>query len=184
MKETGEMQGGRGVEGRGNARVCLSVSPFADFREIIRTLDSIDLPRTCVSSNNIRFAILELLSNSIRAHREHNVDKEIRLELAVTDGTLFVSIRDFGGGFDPGALPYDLEADPKTLNLQSPPFEEYQTRHSFKRFGMGIYVAKKTFERVKIDFFDEQENLTPWKQGKIAGTLITLSIPAEAADGT
>lgn len=177
------MQGGLGVDGGRNARVQLAVSPHADFREIIRALDSIDFPRTGVSSNNIRFAILELLSNSIRAHRERNVDKEIRLVIAATDGRLSVSIRDFGGGFDPGKLPYDLEADPKSLNLQSPPFEEYQTRHGFKRFGMGIYVAKKTFEHVTIDFFDEQENPMPWQQGKVAGTLITLSTPAEAADG-
>ena len=175
------MQAGRAlsVDGRQSERVELSVSPRADFRDVIHALETVTLPPTGVSGHNIRFAILELVNNSIRAHRERNEERDIRIVLAVSDGRLEVSIRDFGGGFNPGALPYDLDADPRTLDLHSAPFDVYQRRHGYKRFGMGIYVAKKTFDRFQIEFLDHREKPLPWQEGKVSGTLITLSIPAE-----
>jgi anti-sigma regulatory factor (Ser/Thr protein kinase) len=177
------MQAGRAlsVDGRLSERVELTVSPRADFRDVIHALETITFPPTGVSGESIRFAILELVNNSIRAHREKNEEREIRIVLSVSDGRLEISIRDFGGGFNPKALPYDLDADPRTLDLHSAPFDDYQHRHGYKRFGMGIYVAKKTFDRFQISFLDHQEKPLPWQEGKVAGTLITLSISAEVS---
>ncbi|HVO39463.1 MAG TPA: ATP-binding protein [Spirochaetia bacterium] len=179
------MKPGQGLDasGRKTARVQISVSPSADFREIMRELDMITLPPTRVSHHNIRYAILELLNNSIRAHKERGETREISVIVSLADGWLNVSIRDYGGGFDPRKLPYDLTADPQTLDLHSAPFEEYQRKNGYKRFGMGIYVAKKTFDRFTVAFLDEHERPLEWQAGKVTGTLITFSTPAEAADG-
>ena len=177
------MQAGRAlsVDGRLSPRVELSVSPRADFRDVIHAMEAITLPPTGVSGDNIKFAILELVNNSIRAHREKNEERDIRIVLSVSDGRLEVEIRDFGGGFNPSALPYDLDADPRSLDLHSAPFDDYQRRNGYKRFGMGIYVAKKTFDRFQIAFLDHTEKPLPWQEGKVAGTLITLSVPAEVS---
>ena len=81
--------------------------------------------------------------------------RDISIDLTISDGKLVVTIRDFGGGFDPGKLPYSLEADPSGWTCIPPTFEDYQKRNGFKRFGMGIYVAKKTFDEFRLVFLDE-----------------------------
>ena len=103
--------------------------------------------------------------------------------MTVSDGRLVVAIRDFGGGFDPTRLPYDLDADPPTLDLHSPSFEEYQKQNGYKRFGMGIYVAKKTFDEFRLVFLDQQDRPAPWAPGQVAGTLITLVAVGTRPDG-
>ncbi len=170
--------------------IRLSVNPRADFREVIRTLDAIVLPPVRISDDHVRFAVLELLNNSIRAHKEKGEPRDISVDLTLTDGRLVVSIRDFGGGFDPGKLPYGLEEDPALLDVHSAAFEEYQRRNAFKRFGMGIYIAKKTFDEFRLVFLDERDQPIPWTEGKTTGTLITVSVgtssersASEAANG-
>jgi hypothetical protein len=74
-----------------------------------------------------------------------------------------------------------LDADPSRLDLHSPEFEEYQKRNGFKRFGMGIYVAKKTFDQFRLVFLDESEQPTSWSPGKTVGTLIILSVGTRSA---
>jgi anti-sigma regulatory factor (Ser/Thr protein kinase) len=168
------------LDGSRGRSVRLAVSPRADFRQIIHTFDSIEMPRTRVSVENIRFAILELVNNSLRAHREKGEDRDILVSLTVTGGRLSVAIRDFGGGFDPGRLPYDIDADPARLDLHSSPFEEYQRRNGYTRFGMGIIVAKKTFDSFRLQFLDERDMPSPFVPGRIAGTLITLELTTAA----
>jgi len=166
----------------GDARVVqLTVGPREDFRNIIRRLDDISIPRTRVSATNLRFAVLELLNNSIRAHREKGEDREIQAVFTFADGRFKVSIRDFGGGFDLRALPYDLFADPATVNLHSAPFEEYQHKNGYRRFGMGLYIARKTFDTVQIQFFDDAGRPISWERGKVVGTVISLSARVETA---
>jgi anti-sigma regulatory factor (Ser/Thr protein kinase) len=174
------------MNGRLTRTIRLTVSPHADFRDVIRILGEIRIPPTRVNDEHIRFAILELLNNSIRAHREKEESRDILLDMTVADGRLVVAIRDFGGGFDPKRLPYDLGADPATLDLQSPSFDDYQKRNGYKRFGMGIYVAKKTFSEFRLVFLDTRDRPAPWTPGMVVGTLITLAVqtqgPVPAAD--
>jgi anti-sigma regulatory factor (Ser/Thr protein kinase) len=178
------------VNGEHSRTVRLSVNPRADFRDVIQTLESVAIPPVRVNEEHVRFAVLELLNNSIRAHREKGEARDILLDLTISDGRLVVSIRDFGGGFDTGRLPYRLEDDPSGLDLHSTSFEDYQRRNGFKRFGMGIYVAKKTFDDFRLVFLDARDQPMPWVAGETVGTLITLSVgtrsgedPAGGLDG-
>ncbi len=170
------------MNGKQTRTIRLSVNPQADFREVIRTLDAIVIPPSRVNDEHIRFAILELLNNSIRAHKERDEQRDICVDLTVSDGKLVVAIRDFGGGFDTARLPYDLNADPASLDLHSAAFEEYQRRNGFKRFGMGIYVARKTFDEFRLVFLDERDQPMQWSAGKTVGTLITLAVGTRATD--
>ena len=158
------------MNGKQSRTIRLSVSPQADFRQVIHTLEAIVLPPVRVNEEHVRFAVLELLNNSIRAHREKDEPRDISIDLTISDGRLVVTIRDFGGGFDTGKLPYALlEADPSRLDLHSPEFEEYQKRNGFKRFGMGIYVAKKTFDDFRLVFLDDRDQPMSWNTGKNSG---------------
>jgi anti-sigma regulatory factor (Ser/Thr protein kinase) len=191
-KETHHMGAPQSLQmnGKQSRTIRLKVNPQADFREVIRTLEAIVIPPSRVSGEHIRFAILELLNNSIRAHREKSEPRDIHIDMTAVDGQLVVAIRDFGGGFDTKKLPYELEEDPALLDLHSASFDEYQKKNGYKRFGMGIYVAKKTFDAFRLVFLDDRDQPSPWIPGATVGTLITLSVsmraedsPREAANG-
>jgi anti-sigma regulatory factor (Ser/Thr protein kinase) len=174
------------MNGLQSRTIRLSINPHADFREVIRTLDAIVIPPSRVSVEHIRFAILELLNNSIRAHREKGESRNIWIDLSALEGRFMVSVRDFGGGFDATKLPYDLAADPQSLDLHSTSFQEYQKHNGYKRFGMGIYVARKTFDEFRLVFLDERDQPMAYHPGKTAGTLITLAVSTgvDAAEST
>jgi signal transduction histidine kinase len=170
------------VEGRQSRSLRLTIDPGAEYRDILSAFDSIALPTTPLGADNLRFAVLELVNNSLRAHRERGIQKEILVDIYDTDDLLIIQIRDFGGGFDPGKLPYSLDADVKTVDIMGEPFQEYQKKNDFKRFGMGLYIAKKSFDQFLLLFLDGKGAPVPWTPGTTAGTLIRLSI-ATGADG-
>jgi anti-sigma regulatory factor (Ser/Thr protein kinase) len=192
MKGTSDMEPLESLQmnGKQSRTIRISVNPKADFREVMSTLEAIVIPPVRVNDEHVRFAVLELLNNSIRAHRERGEARDISLDLSVLDGKLVVTIRDFGGGFDTAKLPYRLEEDPSEMDLHSSAFEEYQKKNGYKRFGMGIYVAKKTFDSFRLVFLDDRDQPMSWTPGETAGTLIVLSVgtlavtePTEAASG-
>lgn len=162
--------------GSGGRAVRLAVSPLADFRQVIHTFDAIGMPPARVSGENVRFAVLELVNNSLRAHREKGESRDILVDLAVTGARLCIAVRDFGGGFDPSRLPYDIDTDPGSLDPHSQPFQEYRERNGYKRFGMGILAAKRTFDHFHLQFLDARDMPSPFVPGLIVGTLITVDL--------
>jgi anti-sigma regulatory factor (Ser/Thr protein kinase) len=164
------------VSGRKSRAIRVKINPAADFREVIHAFDAIEIPPTATGADNLRFTILELVNNSIRAHKERGESRDILVDLTMTDGRLHIAIRDYGGGFDPKLLPYPLNADPATLDIHGETFQEYQKKNAYKRFGMGIYLAKKTFEHFQLLFLDEKEMPVIWEMGRIFGTLIRVDI--------
>lgn len=167
-------------QNRPSDRVALAIDPGEDFREILRTIDSLDFPDFVGNPDNLRFAVLELISNSLRAHREVGSKEQIRVEFRSRDRHIEIEIRDFGGGFDPARLPYDLAGDPARVDCNSNAFEEYRARYENRRFGMGLLVARKTFPGFALRFFDRQHRAVRWGEASVWGTLIHLS--TEGAD--
>ena len=51
--------------------VRIRIHPRTDFREILKTLNALRFPRQVKNQEDIKYAILELISNSQRAHREN-----------------------------------------------------------------------------------------------------------------
>lgn len=156
-------------------QVTLNIHPDADFRDVFQTLESIQFPDFAGSVDNIKYAVLELISNSLRAHREKKVDKQVMAVFRVADSKIDVEVKDFGGGFDPQRLPYSLEAPVEKIDQISDEFEEYQKKHNFLRFGMGLLITKKTFPFFQLVFFDEDEQPVEWGQGRVNGTMIRVS---------
>jgi anti-sigma regulatory factor (Ser/Thr protein kinase) len=156
-------------------QVTVSIHPTADFREILLTLESIQFPDFIENPDNIKYAILELISNSLRAHREKQVDKQVTAVFRAVDTTIDIEVKDFGGGFDPKRLPYPLEAAADTIDQTSDAFEEYQKKHNYLRFGMGLLVTKKTFPCFEVIFFNEDEQPVRWGEATVLGTVIRVS---------
>ncbi len=95
-----------------SSTVRINITPTVEFREILKVLNNIYLPDyDGIDHDNIKYAVMELLNNSLRAHREKRVNKTIITTFNTFNSHLTINIKDYGGGFDPGKLPYDLEKD-------------------------------------------------------------------------
>ena len=91
------------------------------------------------------------------------------------DTKIEIEVKDFGGGFDPARLPYSLDAPAETIDQTSDAFEEYQEKHKYLRFGMGLLITKKTFPFFQVIFFDEEEQPVQWGESAVIGTVIRVS---------
>jgi len=159
-------------------KINLKISPQADFREILQALEALALPDFVSNEQNIKYAVLELVNNSLRAHREKKVEREIVATFTVEPDRLKISVKDFGGGFNPNSLPYKLNEDHSRIDPRNSQFLAYQQKNNYLRFGMGLLLAKKTFPHFELVFFDAQGKPVPWESGRVSGTLINLSIGA------
>jgi hypothetical protein len=156
-------------------QVTVNIHPEADFREVLKTLESIHFPDFVTNAENIKYAVLELISNSLRAHREGNVDRQVIAVFRAEDSKVDIEVKDFGGGFDPKRLPYPLEAPAETIDQTSDAFEEYQEKYKYLRFGMGLLVTKKTFPFFQVTFFDDEEQPVQWGESGVIGTVVRVS---------
>jgi len=153
----------------------LNIHPAAEYRKLLDVRNHLELPPSVSNPENVKFAVLELISNSLRAHRERGVQQSVLAVLRFADGSLEVSIRDFGGGFDPYTLPFDLQGDVRTVDPNGSRFQEYQKRNNFQRFGMGLLVAHRVFPGFSLSFLAEEGRPVRWGEGAVSGTLIRMS---------
>lgn len=156
--------------------VRLHIRPYADFSDILKVLNMIEFPSASMSGEQVMYAVLELLNNSLRAHKEKEIEREILTEFSVTDGKLYIKVRDWGGGFDTSNLPYNLHEDVDNINTNDESFQEYREHHGYIRFGIGLYVVRKTFSTFNLYFIDEREFPADWESGKVQGTCIELTM--------
>lgn len=158
-------------------KLNLKISPKAKFSTILSTINEVQIPNSPVKSEHIVYAVLELINNSLRAHRENNVNDPITVHFEVTPPNLNIDIVDRGGGFNPEQLPFSLQEDPDMVDLQHDRFQEYRKQNDYKRFGMGFYIVKKTFQTVELSFYDQDGNPVSWQQdSNVLGTRINLSL--------
>jgi anti-sigma regulatory factor (Ser/Thr protein kinase) len=153
----------------------INVSPASPFQHILAALNAIRYNGVALTTEQINYAVLELLNNSLRAHRSRGIKEPITLRFTMKPNGLHVSIKDRGGGFDPSTLPYDLTEDPERIDVHHPAFEAYRQHHNYARFGLGIYLAKKTFPRFTLSFIDHRGELREEHGEEIVGTVIELS---------
>ena len=157
-------------------RLKLYISPLVDLSEILGTLNQIVIPGSPVKEEHIVYVILELLNNSIRAQMKAKNEEWIFLDLYARDGTLRIEITDHGGGFDVKELPYDLDAEANSIDLNSEAFQKYRETNDFKRFGMGLYLAKTTFSDFRVRFIDKFMAERDFHPNSVIGTKMILTL--------
>lgn len=155
-------------------RLKLYISPLVDLSEILGTLNQIVIPGSPVKEEHIVYVILELLNNSIRAQMKAKNEEWIFLDFYAREGILRIEITDHGGGFDVNELPYDLNAAPSSIDLNSESFQKYRETNDFKRFGMGLYLAKTTFSKFHVSFIDKFMNEQDYHPSSVIGTKMIL----------
>lgn len=159
------------------ATLLLTIPPEVEFRTVVDSFAEVGYPPLAAKADIVSFALLELVSNSMRAHRERGIGEPVKVSFNAAGSELGISVLDSGRGFDPRLLPYDLDAPVETVDLLSDSFAEYQRRYGGSRFGMGLYVAKKTFPRFSLSFVDRSDRSCPWFSGLVKGTRIDLGLP-------
>ncbi len=154
--------------------ILLRISRNTDFSSFVGELHQIALSGIADDKlENGRHALLELVNNSIRAHKEKEEDSPILLRIKLTDHEVIITLEDRGGGFDKGILPYDIDRNVDDIDMNSPSFLKYREAHDYQRFGMGLLISKKTFDSFKIQFLgSEGEYSEIYEQGKTIGTVI------------
>ena len=162
--------------GKPYKNIIFNISIKADFNEILKKLDSLSIDMEGIDQEMIKYAILELVNNSLRAHREKKVQEKIILHFSSQNNDLFVRVKDKGGGFDKSKLPYDVNSEPSQIDVNSDIFQEYREKFKYQRFGMGLLVGKKVFPFFKIRFYNAMGNDTDWIPGQVSGTIIDMRI--------
>ncbi len=163
--------------------LTITISPSSPFERILATLNSVHYNGCRLTTEQINYAVLELLNNSLRAHRDRGVRDPIVLRFTMQPEGLSVHLRDRGGGFDTTQLPYQLDEDPGAINVHDEAFEAYRREHNYARFGLGIYLAKKTFPFFSLSFVNGNGETTAWANGDTDGTIINLSTAAHNGSG-
>jgi anti-sigma regulatory factor (Ser/Thr protein kinase) len=163
-------------DGKPYKNIILKISITAPFREILKKINELNYPCSEAVSEPVRFAVLELLNNSLRAHREKEITDDIVIDFKITGLELFIQITDSGGGFDLTRLPYDLSDNPESIDVNSEVFQEYREKNHYQRFGMGLLAGKKVFQDFEVLFYGQDGTITPWQPGLTKGTIIRMSM--------
>ena len=163
-------------QGRKYKRVILNISGTAPFHEILKRINGLTIPDSPHDDEHIRYAILELINNSLRAHREKKVADTIKTQLRVDAEELKISIVDRGGGFDMTLLPYDIQEAVEGIDTESGQFQEYRERSGYRRFGIGLIAARRLFPFFKVSFYDESGGEIPYDPENVLGTRIDMGI--------
>jgi anti-sigma regulatory factor (Ser/Thr protein kinase) len=151
------------------------LDPRSRIRVILEELSLMELEGIEAEKDRIIYALIELITNSMRAQRERLRFSPISLEISARDGSYHFRIRDSGGGFDPRALPYDIDLPPSSVSVDDPKFHAYREAHAFSRFGMGIHIARLTFDDFDLSFIDKDGTRLPWYSGRVWGTSIAAT---------
>jgi anti-sigma regulatory factor (Ser/Thr protein kinase) len=156
----------------------LSIDPRAGFRKILDTLEQLALPDMSCKADHVKYAVLEMINNSLRAHRLSRRPDPIEVIFELEPALLRVRILDKGPGFDPRNLPFSLDSDPYAIDLNAEVFQEYRKRNNYERFGMGLPLAMRTFDSFELAFLDDAGREVPWESwqsGNVRGTAITVT---------
>ena len=100
-------------------------SPKLNGSDFFKILELIDFPVKESDNIILRYALTELVTNSLRALHERKIDKEVSVDLMVSGNFLKIIVTDFGGGFDLSILPIDINDESKKPDFTSLKFQEW-----------------------------------------------------------
>jgi Histidine kinase-, DNA gyrase B-, and HSP90-like ATPase. len=157
-------------------RLEIDIQHDIEIRETLAIFERLRFPDTCMTHEQLAFALIELIDNSLRAQRERNVLSPVSLRLQLEGSTLEIAVADHGGGFDPSSLPFPIDGPLDDIDPMSAPFAQYRIRSDFKRFGMGLFFVRKIFDTFQLRFIDEHGGNREWPSPEIVGSRIDIAI--------
>ncbi|HEQ72287.1 MAG TPA: hypothetical protein ENN69_07345 [Spirochaetia bacterium] len=163
---------------KGNCYSTLNVlfSPKLSGSDFFKILELIEFPLKESENVLMKYALTELVSNSVRALHERKRLREVAVDFQVTGNFIKCVITDYAGGFDPAVLPIDINADSRAIDILSDEFQMYREKHSYNRFGIGLVSAKLALDAFHLVFIDGEGKEVSWHgEGSVDGTRITAA---------
>ena len=62
------------------------------------------------------------------------------------------------------------------IDTENREFQKYRERSQYKRFGMGLVIARRLFPEFKVSFYDENDSVVDYEPGKVVGTRIEMGM--------
>ncbi len=157
--------------------LIFNISEKAPLNAILKCINLVDSGISRELQEHIYYSTMELVNNSLRAHRERGRrEKPVRLKVSAGENSLRIEILDFGGGFDLRELPYDYSLPPDRVDLESPSFQRYRERYDYRRFGMGLLTARQLASDFSLRFHRDGDLTDRFREGETDGTIITMGI--------
>jgi len=157
----------------GNA-LKFSFAHDIEIRDMLAIIRKLHFPKTGRTDEQLSIALVELITNSLRAQAERHVQEPVMLDIRSDALHLMAKVADHGGGFDPASLPFDLAKPVEDIDPTAKPFGEYRRLHGYTRFGMGLILVRKTFQSFHLRFVDRLGRELAWPSPEIIGTVISL----------
>jgi anti-sigma regulatory factor (Ser/Thr protein kinase) len=151
-------------------------SPKLNGADFFKILELVEFPVKESDNVLLKYALTELVTNSLRALHERKRREAVVVNLKIAGNFLKIVVTDQAGGFDLHKLPIDINADAKKLDFTTREFQEYREKHGFNRFGIGLVSAKMALDAFHLVFIDAAGKEAAWKgEGSVAGTRITAA---------
>ena len=158
----------------GYKHVNFNINSRSELGSILDSLREMNIPGLKIEKELFFHSISELVNNSICAHLEKNIKEPVRLRFSLESDDLIITIRDRGKGFDTNDLPYNLDDPVSAIDINGKKFQIYREKNNYKKFGTGLFNAKKIFDTFELFFLDEKGSILPYSAPDIDGTLIEL----------
>ena len=106
---------------------------------VCEAVQSVDLPLDREEQNLARYALIEVVTNAVRAASEAGADGAVSARILADEDQVRIVVEDGAGGFDVKCLPYDYGADPDGIDVTDAAFDEYREKFDDQRLeGEGL----------------------------------------------
>jgi len=156
--------------------INFNINCKSELSTIFEIMSRIDVPGIKISKDLLIHSIIELINNSICAHNENNISDPVKIRFSIENEDLQIIIRDRGKGFDVETLPFNLNDPVSAIDINGKNFQDYREKYNYKRFGTGLFNAKKTFDEFELNFFEINGNAVPYNSPKKDGTMIKMRL--------
>ncbi|MBI9098923.1 MAG: ATP-binding protein [Spirochaetaceae bacterium] len=156
--------------------INFNINSRSDLSFILKKINEMEIPGLKIEKDLFIHSIIELINNSICAHIEKNIAEPVKIRFSIENEDLHITIVDKGKGFNTKVLPFDLNAPVTAIDINGKNFQIYREKSNYKRFGTGIFTAKKTFDDFELYFFNHAgESVTNDSEEK-EGTIVKLTL--------
>lgn len=160
--------------GKEYKRINFKISCDSDLASISHRINEVLIPGLQIEKETFLHSITELIDNSINAHKEKQINSPVILCFSLENEDLVITIRDKGRGFDIMELPYNLDDPVSAIDINGKNFQIYREKSNYRKFGTGLFNAKKTFDSFSLSFLNKDGKLLSYGSHNIEGTLIKV----------
>lgn len=156
--------------------INFKINSKSELSSIFNKIGEMEIPELKIKKELFMDSIIELINNSICAHNEKNIAEPVHIRFSIENNDLHVTIKDKGRGFNIEDLPFNLNDPVSAIDINGKNFQIYREKYNYKRFGTGLFNAKKTFDEFELKFYDRSGNSVGTDSEKKVGTIIKLTL--------